>query len=141
MKTLVLGKAAIAVFAYCALKTMERMFGQPHAVRSAHLDEFCSLSPLKKHNSDKVLANTAAISALVGVSRSLKYEHDLSSALLGQALQKYARNMKEAWSMNNVKKTIPYALRLQRLVERQSEDYERMKVSKEKQSSTRALTH
>ena len=47
LKTLVTGKAkaAIAEFAYCgsmyrdALKTLERKFGQPQAVVTAHLDK------------------------------------------------------------------------------------------------------
>ena len=97
LKTLVTCKAktAIAEFAYCgtmyqeALKTLERKFGQPHAVVSAHLDKLSGFPPLKMHNSENVIAFSATISALVGVFRSLKYEHDLSSAaLLGQAVQK-----------------------------------------------------
>ena len=100
LKTLVTGKAktAIAEFAYCgtmyqnALKTPEQKFGQPHAVVSAHLDKLSGFPPLKMHNSENVIAFSATISALVGVFRSLKYEHDLSStALLGQAVQKHPR--------------------------------------------------
>ena len=113
LKTLVTGKAktAIAEFAYCgtmyqdALKTLERKFGQPQAVVSAHLDKLNDFPPLKMHNSDNVIAFSATISAMVGVFRSLKYEHDLSSAaLLGQAVQKFPPNMKEAWSLHTVKK-------------------------------------
>ena len=48
------------------------------------------------HNRDIVIAFSAIISAMVGVFRSLKYEHDLSSgALLGQAVQKLPPYMKE----------------------------------------------
>ena len=110
LKTLVTGKAKtpIAKFAYCgtmyqdALETLERKFGQPHAVVSAHLEKLSGLSPLKMPNSENVIDFSATISALVGVSRSLKYEHDLSSAaLLGQAVQKLPPNMKEAWSMHS----------------------------------------
>ena len=63
LKTLVTGKAktAIAEFAYCgamykdALRTLERKFGQPQAVVSAHLDKLSSFSPLKMHNSDNII--------------------------------------------------------------------------------------
>ena len=104
LKTLVTGqaKAAIVEFAYCgtmyqdALKTLERKFGQPQAVVSAYLDKLNSLSPLKMHNSENVIAFSATFSAMVGVFRSLKYEHDLSSAaLLGHAVQKHPPNMME----------------------------------------------
>ena len=74
-KTLVTGKAktAIAEFAYCglnykdALKTLERKFGQPQAVVSAHLVKLSSFPPLKMHNSDSIINYSAAISSLVGV--------------------------------------------------------------------------
>ena len=98
LKTLVTGKAktAIAEFAYCgtmyqdALKTLERKFGQPQAVVSAHLDKLNSFPLIKMHESDSVIAFCAPISAMVGVFRSLKYEHDLSSAaFLGQAVKNY----------------------------------------------------
>ena len=63
LKILVTGKAktAIAEFAYCgamykdALSTLERKFGQPHAVVSAHLDKLNSFPPLKMHNSDNII--------------------------------------------------------------------------------------
>ena len=105
LETLVTGKAktAIAEFAYCgtlyqdAMKTLERKFGQPQAVVSAHLDKLNNFPPLEMHNSDNVIAFSATISAMVCVFRSLNYEHDLSSAaLLGQAVQKLPPNMKEA---------------------------------------------
>ena len=97
LKTLVTGKAKTAIleFAYCgttyhdALKTLERKFGQLQAVVSAHLDKLNSFPPLKMHNSDNVIAFSATISAMVGVFRSLKYEHDLSNAAL---LVKLCRN-------------------------------------------------
>ena len=107
LKMLVTGKAktAIAEFAYCgtmyqeALKTLERKFGLPHAVVSAHLDKLSGFPPLKMHNSENMIAYSATISALVGVFCSLKYEHDLSTAApLGQTVQKLPPNMKEAWS-------------------------------------------
>ena len=90
LKTLVTGKAKAAnrEFAYCgtmyqdALKTPERKFGQSQAVVFAHLDKLNSFPPLKKHNSENVIAFSPTISAMVGVFRSLEYEHDLSSAFL-----------------------------------------------------------
>ena len=91
-----------------ALKTLERKFGQPQAVVSAHFDKLNSFPSLKMHKSDNVISFSATISAMVGVFRSLKYEHDLSSAtLLGQAVQKLPPNMKVAWSLYTVKKIAP----------------------------------
>ena len=143
LKTLVTGKAktAIAEFAYCgtmyqdALKTLERKFGQPQAVVSAHLDKLNNFTPLKMHNSDNVIAFSATISAMVGVFRSLKYEHDLSSAaLLGQAVQKLPPNMKEAWSLHTVKKdwTRPTLSDFNDWLKDKAEAHERMKVSSAK---------
>ena len=143
LKTLVTGKAktAIAEFAYCGamdqdeLKTLERKFGQPQAVVSAHLDKLNNFPPLKMHNSDNVIAFSAIISAMVGVFRSLRYEHDLSSAaLLGQAVQKLPPNMKEAWSLHTVKKdwTRPTLLDFNDWLKDKAEAHERMKVSSAK---------
>ena len=88
-------KTAIKEFDSCstmyqeALEILERKFGPPHAVVSAHLDKLSGFPSLKKHNSENVIAFSATISALLGVFRSLKYEHDLSSAeLSGQAVKK-----------------------------------------------------
>ena len=100
LKTLVTGKAKIAIaeFAYCglmykdALRTLEREFGRPQAVVSAHLDK---LSNFKMHNSDNIINYSAAISSLVGVFKSLSYDADFKSAsLLNQAVQKLPPNMK-----------------------------------------------
>ena len=113
LKTLVTGKAKIAIaeFAYCglmykdALRTLERKFGQPQAVVSAHLDKLSNFPPLKMHNSDNIINYSAAISSLVGVFKSLSYDADLKSAsLLNQAVQKLPPNMKESWSLLTVKK-------------------------------------
>ena len=146
LKTLVTGKAkaAIVEFAYCgtmyqdALKTLERKFGQPQAVVSAHLDKLNSFPPLKMHNSENVIAFSATISAMVGVFRSLKYEHDLSSAaLLGQAVQKLPPNMREAWSMHTVKKdwSRPTLLDFNEWLKDKAEAHERMKISTTKPKS------
>ena len=113
LKTLVTAKAKIAIaeFAYCgsmykdALRTLERKFGQPHAVVSAHLDKLSNFPPLKIHNRDNIINCSAAISSLVGVFKSVSYDVDLKSAsLLNQAVQKLPPNMKESWSLFTVKK-------------------------------------
>ena len=113
LKTLVTEKAktAIAEFAYCgvmykdALKTLERKFGQPQPVVSAHLDKLSSFPPLKMHNSDNIINYSATISSLVGVFKSLSYDSDLKSAsLLNTAVQKLPPNLKESWSLFTVKK-------------------------------------
>ena len=112
LKTLVTGRAktAIAEFAYCgvmykdALKTLERKFGQPQAVVSAHLDKLSSFTPLKMHNSDNIINYSATFSSLVGVFKSLSYDSDLESAsLLNTAVQQLPPNLKESWSLFTVK--------------------------------------
>ena len=113
LKTLVAGNAKIAIaeFTYCglmykdALRTLERKFGQPKTVVSAHLDKLSSFQPLKMHNSDNIINYSAAISSLVGVFKSLSYDADLKSAsLLNRVVQKLPPNMKESWSLFTVKK-------------------------------------
>ena len=55
----------------------------------AHFDKLISYQPLEMHNIENVIAFSATISAMVGVSCSLKHEHDLSdAALMVQAVQK-----------------------------------------------------
>ena len=143
LKTLVTGKAktAIAEFAYCgtmyrdALQTLERKFGQPHAVVTAYLDKLSSVPPLKMHNSESIISYSATISGIVGVFRSLKYYHDLSSAsLLGQAVQKLPPNMKEAWSLHVVKRNLarPTLLDFNDWLKEKAEAHERMKASSSK---------
>ena len=88
-----------------APRTLERKFGQPQAVVSAHLDKLSNFPPLKMHNSDNIINYSAAISSLVGVFKSLSYDADLKSAsLLNRAVQKLPQNMKESWSLFSVKK-------------------------------------
>ena len=112
LKTLVTGKAktAIAEFAYCgamykdALRTLERKFGQPQVVVSAHLDKLNSFPPMNMHNSDNIINYSVCISSLVGVFKSLSYVSDLKSeALLNCAVLKLPPNMKESWSLFTVK--------------------------------------
>ena len=88
-----------------ALRTLERKFGQPQAVVSAHLDKLSSFPPLKMHISDNIINYSGFFSSLVGVFKSLSYDSNLkSAALLNNAVQKLPPNMKESWSLFTVKK-------------------------------------
>ena len=88
-----------------ALRTLERKFGQPQAVVSAHLDKLSNFPRLKMHNSDNIINYSAAICSLVGVFKSLSFDADLKSAsLLNQVVQKLTPNMKESWWLFTVKK-------------------------------------
>ena len=113
LKTLVSGKAKIATegFAYSgalyrdALKALERKFGQPQAVVTSHLEKLSNYPAVKIHNSESIINYACAISSLIAVFQSLKYDADLfSSALLNQAVQKLPPNLKESWSLHTVKK-------------------------------------
>ena len=76
LRTLVTGKAKIAIaeFAYCslmykdALRTLERKFGQPQAVVSAHLDKLSTFPPFKMHNSDNIITILQSYPASLGIS-------------------------------------------------------------------------
>ena len=113
LKTLVSGEAKIAIegFAYSgalyrdALKALERKFGQPQAVVTAHLEKLSNYPAVKIHNSESIINYACAISSLIAVFQSLKYDADLfSSALLNQAVQKLPPNLKESWSLHTLKK-------------------------------------
>ena len=54
-----------------ALRTLERKFGQPQAVVSAHLDKLSNFPPLKMHNSDNIINYSAATSSLVGYPNTI----------------------------------------------------------------------
>ena len=138
LKTLVTGKAKTAIdeFAYCgtmyrhALKTLERKFGQPQAVVTAYLEKLANFPPVKMHNSESIISYSATICSLVGVFRSLNYVQDLSSAsLLGQAVQKLPPNMKEAWSLHTVRRTLdrPTLIDFNDWLKDKAEAHERMK--------------
>ena len=146
LKTLMSGKAktAIAEFAYCgtmykdALKTLERKFGQPQTVVSAYLDKLANYPPVKMHNSDSIISYSATVSSLVGVFRSLNYLQDLSSAsLLGQAVHKLPPNLKEAWSMNTIKRNLdrPTLIHFNDWLKEKAEAHERMKAASSKPRS------
>ena len=112
LKTLVTGKAKTATgeFSYSgvmykdALATMQRKFGQPHAIVGAHLDKLNTFPPLKMHNSENVIRFPSAISGLVAVFKSLSFNDDLQRVnLLNQAVSKLPPYLKEAWSMRIVR--------------------------------------
>ena len=133
LKTLVTVKAKVAIpeFAYCgamykdALKTLERKFGQPLALVTAHLDKLANVRPVKMHNSNKIITYSATESSLVG-------NQDLSSAsLLDQAVQKLPPTMKEAWSMHTVKRNLdrPTLIDFNDTLKEKAEAHERMKTA------------
>ena len=112
LKTLVTCKAktANAEFSYSdvmykdALATLQRKFGQRQAIAGARLDRLNTFPPLKTHKSESVISFTSAISGLVAVFKSLSFNDDLKSVnLLSQAVSKVPPNLKEAWSMHDVR--------------------------------------
>ena len=112
LKTLVTGKAktAFAEFSYSgvmykdALATLQRKFGQPHAIVGAHLNKLSNFPPLKMHNSENFISFSSAISGLVAVFKPLSFNDDLKSVnLLNQAVTKLPPNLQEAWSRHTVR--------------------------------------
>ena len=137
LKTLVSGKAKIAIegFAYSgalyrdSLKVLERNFGQPQAVATAHLEKLSHYPAVKIHNSESIINYACAISSLIAVFQSLKYDADLfSSALLNQAVQKLPPNLKKSWSLHTVKKSWlrPSLLDFNLWLEEKAEAHDRM---------------
>ena len=121
-----------------AFKTLERTFGLPQAVVSAHLDKLSSFPPLKMHNSDNIINCSATISSLVGVFKSLIYDSDLKSAsILNAAVQKLQLNLKESSSLFTVKKNWvkPTLLDLNDWLKEKAEEHDLMK-----QTSSKAKT-
>ena len=110
-----------------ALGTLERKFGQPRAVVSAHLDKLSSFPPFEMHNSDNIINYSRCISNLVGVFKSLSYDSDLkSAALLTTTVQKLSPNMKESRSLFTVKKhwVKPYLLDFNDLLKKKAEAHD-----------------
>ena len=112
LKTLEVGeiKSAIAEYSYngvlCkdALATLQKKFGQPHAVVAAHLDKLSNFPPLKMHNSEKVFGFSSTISGLLAVFKPLSFDEDLKSViLLNQAVSRLSPNLMEAWSIQIVR--------------------------------------
>ena len=146
LKTLVVGKAksAIAEYSYSgvlykeALATLQRKFGQPHAVVGAHLDKLSNFPPLKMHNSENVIGFSSAISGLVAVFKSLSFNDDLKSVnLLNQAVSKLPPNLKEAWSMQTVRRQWhrPTLLDFNEWLKEKAEGHERLKTINSKVKS------
>ena len=146
LKTLVVGKAksAIAEYSYKgvlykdALSTLQRKFGQPHAVVGAQLDKLSNFPPLKMHNSENVIGFSSAISGLVAVFKSLSFNDDLKSVnLLNQAVSKLPPNLKEAWSMQTVRRQWhrPTLLDFNEWLKEKAEGHERLKTINSKVKS------
>ena len=146
LKTLVVGKAksAIAEYSYSgvlykdALATLQRKIGQPDAVVGAHLDKLSNFPPLKMHNSENVIGFSSAISGLVAVFKSLSFNDDLKSVnLLNQAVSKLPPNLKEAWSMQTVRRQWhrPTLLDFNEWLKEKAEGHERLKTINSKVKS------
>ena len=151
LKTLGVGKAksaiaiAIAIeYSYSgvlykdALATLQRKFGQPHAVVGAHLDKFSNFPPLKMHNSENVMSFSSTISGLVAVFKSLSFNDDLKSVnLLNQAVSKLPPNLKEAWSMQTVRRQWhrPTLLDFNEWLKEKTDGHERLKTINSKRKS------
>ena len=96
---------------------------------------------MKLHNSESIIDYSAIVSSLVGVLCSLNCVQDLSSAyLLGQAV-KLLPNIKEAWSMNTVKRSLdrPTLIDFNDWLEGKAEAQERIITAPGKSSSTKVL--
>ena len=138
LKKLVTGKAksAISEFEYNermnkdALKTLEKKFGQPQNVITAHIDKLSSFPQLRVHNSEKIVSLSMTISSLVAVFRSLDYEENLKSiSLLNQPLLKYPPNMRVSWSLFvvNCYWSPPNLIDFNNWLKEKSEPHEQMK--------------
>ena len=114
-----------------ALATLQRKFGQPHAIVGAHLDKLNTFPPLKMHNSENVISFFSAISGLVAVFKSLSINDDLKSVnLLNQAVSKLPPNLKEAWSMHTVRHNWqrPTLLDFNNWLKEKAEGHERLRL-------------
>ena len=114
-----------------ALATLQRKFGQPHAIVGAHLDKLNTFPPLKMHNSKNVISFSSAISGLVAVFKSLSFNDDLKSVnLLNQAVSKLPPNLKEAWSMHTVRHNWqrPTLLDFNNWLKEKTEGHERLRL-------------
>ena len=146
LKILVLDKAksANAEYSYSgvlykdALATLQRKFGQPHAVVGAHLDKLSNFPPLKNINSENVIGFSSAVSGLVAVFKTLSFNDDLRTVtLLNQAVSKLPPHIKEAWSMQTVKcrRHQPTLLDFEEWLKEKAESHERLKLINSKGQS------
>ena len=142
-------KSAIAEYNYSgvlykdALATLQRKFGQPHAVVGAHLNKLSNFPPLKMHNSENVIGFSSTISGLVAVFKSLSFNDDLKSVNLpNQAVSKLPPNLKEAWSMQTVRRQWhrPTLLDFNEWLKEKAEGHERLE-STDCESTHNVLLH
>ena len=146
LKTLVVGKAksAIAEYSYSgvlykdAFATLQRKFGQPHAVIGDPLDKLSDFPPLKMHYSENVIGFSSTISGLVAVCKSLSFNDDLKSVnLLNQAVSMLPLNLKESWSMQTERRQWhrPTLLDFNEWLNEKAEGHERLKTINSKVKS------
>ena len=94
--------------------------------------------PLKLHNSENVIGFSSTISGLVTVFKSLSFNNDLNSVnLLNQAVGKLPPNLKEAWSMQTVRRQWhrPTLLDFNEWLKEKAEGNERLKTINSKVKS------
>ena len=87
---------------------------------------------MKIHNSEHIISYSAIVSASVGVFKSLNYHQDLiSTTLLGQAVQKLPPNLKEAWSLHTVRRSLdrPTLIEFNDWLKQKAEAHERTKMA------------
>ena len=126
-----------------ALLTLQRKFGQQHAIVGAHLDKLKTFLPLKMHNSENVISFSSAKSDLVAVFKSLSFKYDLNSVkLLSQAVSKLPPNLKEAWSMHSVRHNWqrPTLLNSRNWLKEKAEGDERLRVFKSQAKNLEQLS-
>ena len=90
------------------------------------------------HNSENVIGFSSAISGLVAVFKSLSFNDDLKSVnLLNQAVSKVPPNLKEAWSMQTVRRQWhrPTLLDFNEWLKEKAEGHERLKTINSKGKS------
>ena len=90
------------------------------------------------HNSENVIGFSSTISGLVTVFKSLSFNDDLNSVnLLNQAVSKLPPNLKEAWSMQIVRRQWhrPTLLDFNEWLKEKAEGNERLKTNNSKVKS------
>ena len=133
MKIYVVGKAkcAIAEYSYSgvlykdALATHQRKFGHKHSVVVTHLDKLSSFPDLKMHNSENVIGFSSTISGFFAVFKSRSFNDDLN-----QSSSKLPPNLKEAWSIQSVRRQWHKSnlLDFNEWLEEKAEGHERLKT-------------
>ena len=154
LKTLVTGRAKTAISELSveltngvmykdALATLQRKFGQPHAIAGAHLDKLNTFPPLKMHNSENVFSFSSAIFGLVAVFKLLSFNDDLKSVnLSNQAVSKFPPNLKGAWSMHIVRHNWqrPTLLDFNNWLKEKAEGHEKLRLLNSKTKNEEPVT-